>query len=86
MAHDHTKCGDVFALLSEYLDVELPPEACAQIREHVEGCAPCVEFAESLKRTVELCKEYEPETMPKPVSAAAKAQLMAAWRKTSGRV
>ena len=72
-------------MLSEYLDVELPPEACEHIREHVEGCAPCVEFAESLKRTVDLCKEYEPETMPKPVSAAAKAELMAAWRKTSGR-
>lgn len=84
MTHDHSKCGDVFAILSEYLDVELPPEACAEIHQHVEGCAPCVEFTESLKRTVELCKEYEPDTMPAPVSAAAKAELMAAWRKTQG--
>ena len=84
MAHDHTKCGDVFALLSEYLDVELPPEACEQIREHVEGCGPCVEFAESLKRTVELCKEYEPATMPGEISAAAKAELMGAWKRTRG--
>ena len=84
MGHDHTKCGDVFAMLSEYLDVELPPEACTEIHQHVEGCAPCVEFTESLKRTVELCKEYEPDTMPEPVSAAAKAELMAAWRKARG--
>ena len=84
MAHDHTTCGDVFAMLSEYLDVELPPEACTEIHQHVEGCAPCVEFTESLKRTVELCKEYEPDTMPEPVSAAAKAELMAAWRKARG--
>lgn len=82
MGHDHSKCGDVFALLSEYLDVTLPPEACDEIREHVVGCAPCVDFAESLRRTVELCKEYEPETMPAPVSEAARAELMAAWKRT----
>ena len=81
MQHNPEKCKDVFALLSEYLDLELPPEACAQIEAHLSGCAPCVEFAESLRKTVDLCRGYKPETMPRPLSEAAREELRRAWQK-----
>jgi hypothetical protein len=84
MEHDAKRCDEVFALLSEYLNVELPPEACDEIGTHIEGCAPCVEFAESLRRTVELCTEYEPNSMPAPLSAAAREELMSVWKRTIG--
>ena len=42
------KCQEVFALLSDYLNLELPPDACQSIEEHLAGCAPCIEFVESL--------------------------------------
>ena len=35
-------CKEIFARLSEYLDAELPPDACADIEAHIAGCAPCV--------------------------------------------
>lgn len=81
MEHDPSKCKEVFALLSEYLDLELPPEACAEIEAHIAGCSPCVEFAESLRKTVDLCRRYEPEAMPEPLTAAAREELRVAWEK-----
>ncbi len=40
MTHDPASCKRIFALLSEYFDLELPPEACAKIESHMTDCAP----------------------------------------------
>jgi RNA polymerase sigma-70 factor (ECF subfamily) len=74
-------CKEVLALLSDYLDLELPPDACDQIEHHLAGCSPCEEFAESLRKTVALCKTFEPRAMPGPLSAEARAELEDAWKK-----
>jgi anti-sigma factor RsiW len=79
--HPTGKCGEVFALLSAYLDVELPPDACRMIEEHLSGCSPCEEFASSLRKTVDLCRSFGPATMPRPISDSARAELMDAYRK-----
>jgi anti-sigma factor RsiW len=78
------QCNEVVSLLSQYLDVELPAEACHTIEEHLSECAPCVEFARSLRKTVELCRSYQPAAMPGPISKAAREELMAAYRKMLG--
>jgi hypothetical protein len=74
-------CKEVFAMLSEYLNLELPPDACQEIEEHLAGCPPCIEFANSLRKTVEICRCYEPAEMPKPIEEGAREQLLAAYRK-----
>ena len=81
MEHKPENCKEIFALLSDYLNLELPPDACREIERHLEGCAPCVEFAESLRKTVELCREYQPNAMPRPLSQTARTDLQQAWRK-----
>ena len=78
--HDE-KCKQVFALLSEYLNLELPPEACAEIEAHIAGCSPCIEFADSLRKTVELCRRYRPAEMPQPIGDQAREHLLSAYRK-----
>lgn len=80
--HEHSeKCTEVLAVLSEYLNLELPPDACREIEAHLAGCAPCVEFVESLGKTVELCRRYQPAELPAPVGDAARAQLQEAYQK-----
>jgi anti-sigma factor (TIGR02949 family) len=81
MPHNPDDCKRIFAMLSQYLDFELPPEACDEIKNHLEGCSPCVEFAQSLRKTVELCRQYQPSTMPQPLSAAVRGELERAWQK-----
>lgn len=80
--HEHNgNCKEVFALLSDYLNLELPPDACQQIEEHLAGCPPCIEFTESLRRTIELCRGYEPSELPGPMGEEAKEKLLHAYGK-----
>ncbi len=81
MAHEHGNCGEIFAMLSAYLDLELPPETCREIEEHLAGCPPCIEFTESLRKTVDLCREYEPDEAPAPLTEDARRELLAAYRR-----
>jgi anti-sigma factor RsiW len=78
-------CKQIFALLSEYLDLALPPDACEKIRTHLAGCPPCIEFAESLRKTVELCRQYQPAELPEPVGRQAREELLEAYRRALGR-
>lgn len=81
-AHRPTeKCREVFALLSDYLDLELPPDACKAVEDHLSGCAPCIEFTESLRKTADLCREYEPAELPSALGEKARSELLEAYRK-----
>jgi RNA polymerase sigma-70 factor (ECF subfamily) len=81
MAHDRESCEEVFALLSDYLDLERPPGTCEQIERHLADCPPCIEFLESLRKTVQLCRGQPREATPSPLSGRARAAIEAAWRK-----
>ena len=85
MPHDPESCKEVFALLSQYLDLELPGDACRVIEQHLAGCAPCEEFVESLRKTITLCRAYQPSTMPAPLTADARRELEMAWKRTLER-
>lgn len=76
------ECKEIFALLSQYLDLELPPGACEKIQAHIAGCPPCVEFAESLRKTVEVLRKYRPQELPEPVGKQAREQLWEAYRRS----
>ena len=78
------KCKQVFSLLSEYLNLELPPDACQEMEAHIAGCAPCVEFTESLRKTIEICHQYRPMEMPEPLGSHAREQLLDAYTKMLG--
>lgn len=78
--HGHG-CKEIFALLSDYLDLELPPDVCGEVEEHLAGCPPCIEFANSLRRTIELCRKYQPSQVPAPLGDRARKELMAAFEK-----
>jgi len=83
--HERTeKCRDVFALLSEYLDLELPADACRDMEAHIADCPPCIAFADSLRRTIYLCRGYKPAELPEPLGRSARAELLAAYLKMRG--
>ncbi len=81
-SHKHgPECKEVFALLSQYLDRELSEADCAEIERHIEGCGPCVQFLDSLRKTVELCRHHGPDASPGPLDEKVKQQLFDAWQK-----
>jgi anti-sigma factor RsiW len=81
-SHQHDEnCKKMFALLSEYLDLELPAEACKVMDAHIMGCEPCAAFTESLRKTIELCREYQPKELPDPIARDARQKLFEAYQK-----
>jgi len=82
MENEHSEnCKDVLALLSDYLNLDLPAEACKEIEDHLAECSPCVEFAERLRQTVALCRRYRPEELPATIGEQAREQLKGAYER-----
>ena len=74
------ECKQIFVKLSEYLDSGLPPDLCEEMDEHIFGCGPCVEFIDSLRRTIALCQEYRPSEPPPPIKDKARDELRQAYQ------
>ena len=81
MGQHPESCKDVLALLSEYLDLELPPADCSEVHKHLADCPACVELLESLRSTIALYRTYAPNALPAPLSDRARRELEDAWRK-----
>jgi hypothetical protein len=71
---DH-RCKRIFAMLSEYLNEELPVKNCRELKRHLQGCEPCIAYLESLKRTVEACRRYKVRKVPPPAPKVREALL-----------
>lgn len=74
------RCKKIFALLSAYLDSELPSSNCRELERHIQGCQPCIAYLDSLKTTIQACRKYEVRQIPRP-SARVRAALLKAIRK-----
>ncbi|HXS95455.1 MAG TPA: zf-HC2 domain-containing protein [Candidatus Limnocylindrales bacterium] len=78
-------CAEIFAKLSQFLDRELPPGACSDIEEHLRDCPECIRFVESLKRSIEFCRQYGASRAPEPVPSEKLAELRAAYDRMLAR-
>lgn len=74
-------CREILEVLSQYIDQELPDNACSQVDAYVGSCEKRREFVRSLRNTVELCRSFELEAEPKPLRSEAKAELLKAYQR-----
>lgn len=81
MGQHPDSCEEIIELLSQYVDFELPPTACGEVETHLARCPACLEFLESLRTTIDLCRSYAPSPLPPPLSERARRELEEAWRK-----
>lgn len=79
-------CRRLFARLSQYLDAELPEPDCAAIQAHLSDCPPCRAFLRTLRKTVDLCRQYSPETMPPPLKVKARKELLDAYNRAAKKL
>jgi hypothetical protein len=54
------------------LDNELDEATCKDIEKHVKECVPCFVCLQTLKRTVDLCKQAGDQPIPKAFSTKLK--------------
>ena len=75
------RCKRIFAMLSEYLNAELPATDCRELERHLKGCEPCIAYLDSLRRSVETCRHYPVRKAPRPTRKVREALLMAIERR-----
>ncbi|HTS68051.1 MAG TPA: anti-sigma factor [Terriglobia bacterium] len=74
--HDR-RCKRIFAMLSEYLDGDLPVKNCSELERHLKGCEPCIAYLQSLKDTMEVCRRYRVVKAPPPSRKVREALRLA---------
>ena len=79
------RCKQIFAMLSDFVDGELPFRNCRALESHLKDCQPCIAYLESLKTTVKACRSYRVGRIP-AFSKKVKAALLAAVQQTNKRV
>jgi anti-sigma factor RsiW len=74
------RCRRIFAMLSDYLNAELPVKSCRELERHLAGCGPCIAYLESLRDTVTAGRRYEVRNIPAPSKQVRDALLSAMQR------
>jgi anti-sigma factor RsiW len=73
--HSHENCLALFERLSEYIDRELDAPTCKDIEAHIKACKPCQVCLDTLKQTVDLCKNLERHQVPETFSLKLKGTI-----------
>ena len=69
------RCRASLERLSRYVDGDLDRASQRLVEEHLGRCPCCLEMAESLRRTVRVCREAGHRRLPAPVRARAKSRI-----------
>jgi RNA polymerase sigma-70 factor (ECF subfamily) len=69
------QCPDTARLLSRYLEGELGPESCAELRQHVESCPACAGACDTLRSALLACRAWRGAPLPRAVQASVRRGL-----------
>ena len=62
--------------LSDYLDKTLSPEVVADFERHLAGCAACLAYLNTYKKTRDLTRQAMPQAMPDEMKAHLRRLLL----------
>jgi hypothetical protein len=75
-------CREIFRALSQYLDNELDETLCQNLEYHIHSCKPCEAFLNTLRKTLEICRQHEPDSKSEiTISPEVKEQLRETYEK-----
>jgi anti-sigma factor RsiW len=81
--HSHRNCVALFERLSEYIDRELDAPTCKDIEAHIRACKPCQVCLDTLKQTVDFCRNLERRQVPESLSLKLKTAIFDLVKKES---
>ncbi len=62
-------CQDTAALLTEYVEEQLPPDDATALKSHIDGCPACEAFLKSFKTASEATKHVLMRQIPRDFDA-----------------
>ena len=74
--HGKRHCLRILERLSAYLDDELSGDVCKEIRAHLGECANCEVFLDSLRHTVQLCRQRLSPSLSAKDRAVLRRQIL----------
>lgn len=72
-------CKELISNLSDFIDGELEPELCRELKKHLDGCRNCRLVADSLNMTVKLCRDGVTEELPDSLKLSLNRKLRERW-------
>lgn len=79
------KCEEYIGGLADYIDGAVDPELCEEIERHIGQCDNCRIMVDTLRQTVQLCRDGKPEPLPKELEDRLNSLLRARWNKKFGK-
>ena len=64
----HLTCQQMLAVLSDYIEGQLPEDLCTAIERHMEQCHNCYVVVDSLRKTVILYQRLDRPDVPEDVT------------------
>lgn len=69
-------CQDAIAVLSEFIEHALSPEALLELEEHLRGCEPCRAYVNTYRKTRGLTRKAATSEMPEEMKERLRAFLL----------
>lgn len=76
------KCDELLAMLNDYVDGDLEPGVCEELRRHLVGCNPCQVVVDNIRKTITLYKAGQPYELPVEFRRRLHQALRERWRQT----
>ncbi len=75
-------CGELLALLNEYVDGGVDPAVCKELEAHLAQCNPCQVVVDNVRKTITLYRKDAPCELPAEFRDHLHAALRDCWKKT----
>ncbi len=81
-----SECNELIEMLSDYIDGELDKDLCEDLESHLKGCKNCKLMFDSMKMTVQLCRDGSCEDLPPEFQERIQAKLKERWQQKFGKL
>jgi hypothetical protein len=73
-------CGELLALLNEYVDGSVEPSICKELEIHLARCNPCRVVVDNVRKTITLYRNDEPCELPVEFRDRLHTALRNCWK------
>jgi anti-sigma factor RsiW len=73
-------CGELLALLNDYVDGGVDPAVCKELEAHLEHCNPCQVVVDNVRKTITLYRDTEPCELPIEFRDRLHSALRHCWK------
>lgn len=79
-----SKCDKRIQEIADYIDGELDSEVCEKLEKHLDECENCRLMVDSMKQTVQLCRDGHCEDLPEDIAEKLNESIRKRWEKKFG--